>query len=93
MVITVHNQRYIKLRTFLRQLRVSSGLTQVQIAERLQMDQSNVSKVERGERYIDTLFFIDFCRACGVDPSKAMYEFEMATNQATDAELSTNERF
>jgi transcriptional regulator with XRE-family HTH domain len=77
MVPSVHHHRYVKLRTFLKKLRVTSGLTQVQVAERLRVDQSNVSKIERGERYIDTLFFIDFCRACGVEPSKAMHELEM----------------
>ena len=32
---------------------------------RLNMEQSNLSKMEGGERYLDTVFFIDFCRACG----------------------------
>lgn len=69
MVISVHHKRYIRLRSVLKELRLKSGMTQVQIADILQMEQSNVSKIERGERYIDTLFFIDYCKACGVNPA------------------------
>jgi transcriptional regulator with XRE-family HTH domain len=93
MVITVHHQRYIKLRTFLKKLRTDAGLTQVEIAERLQLDQSNVSKVERGERYVDTLFFIDYCKACGIEPFKAMQQLEADDTSDSCKPPSINERF
>jgi transcriptional regulator with XRE-family HTH domain len=69
MVTSLHHQRYANLRSVLKAVRKSAGLTQVQLAEMLHMEQSNLSKIERGERYIDTLLFIDYCRSCGVDPS------------------------
>jgi transcriptional regulator with XRE-family HTH domain len=69
MVTSLHHKRYANLRSVLKAVRKSAGLTQVQLAEMLHMEQSNLSKIERGERYIDTLLFIDYCRSCGADPS------------------------
>ena len=70
--ITVHHSRYKSVQAHLLQLRVASGLTQVELAERLKVDQSRVSKIERGERYVDVLFYLDWCRACEVDPAQAV---------------------
>jgi hypothetical protein len=43
-----------------------------QLGVRLKVDQSYVSKVERGERYMDVLFFLDWCRACKQHPEAAI---------------------
>lgn len=79
MVTSVHHSRYAKLRAVLKDVRTRAGLTQVQLAERLQMEQSNLSKIERGERYLDTLLFIDFCRACGAVPAEVIAKVDEAT--------------
>lgn len=47
-------------------------MTQVQLAERLSLDQSYVSKIERGERYVDVLLYIDWCKACKIEPRAAV---------------------
>nr|WP_248295311.1 helix-turn-helix transcriptional regulator [Paraburkholderia sp. UYCP14C] len=52
---TIHHPRYKQLQAHLRQLRLTSGLTQVDLAGRVKVDQSYVSEVERGERYVDIL--------------------------------------
>ncbi len=70
--ITVHHPRYALLQAHLRELRVASGLTQAELAERFKVDQSRVSKIERGEHYVDILFYLDWCRACDADPSHAV---------------------
>jgi transcriptional regulator with XRE-family HTH domain len=48
--------------------RRESGLTQVQLAERLSRPQSFVSKVERGERRLDVVEFLELAQAIGIDP-------------------------
>ncbi len=56
-------------RVFLRQLqaaRLEAGVTQQQVAERLGVTQSSVSKVERGERRIDVVELRAFCEAVGI---------------------------
>nr|WP_255417775.1 helix-turn-helix transcriptional regulator [Limnohabitans sp. MMS-10A-160] len=65
----------------MKELRLKSGLTQVQIADLLCMEQSNVSKIERGERYIDTLFFIDYCKACGAVPAEVIAKVDDSEHQ------------
>ncbi|MBX9848610.1 MAG: helix-turn-helix domain-containing protein [Rhodocyclaceae bacterium] len=65
-------QRYEKLRQTLKKTRRQAGLTQVQLAERLEKGQSYVSKVERGEQYMDVLEFVLWCEACGALPGKVI---------------------
>lgn len=60
-------------------LRSERGLTQTQLAQRLNVGQSYVSKIERGESYVDALLFADWCHACGVRPEKAWQLFENKT--------------
>jgi len=49
----------------LRAARRNAGLTQAQLARRLQLGQSFVSKVERGQSYVDVVLLVDWCDACG----------------------------
>lgn len=81
MVISLHHKRYTKLRSVLKEVRQSAGLTQVQLAERLSMEQSNLSKIERGERFVDTLLFIDFCKACGAEPTEVIARVDGSSDQ------------
>lgn len=68
----LYAQRYEKLRQALRKTRRQAGLTQVELAERLEKGQSYVSKVERGEQYMDVLEFILWCEACETAPGKVI---------------------
>ena len=52
--------------------RKAAGLTQVQMAERLAVGQSYVSKIERGESYVDVLTFVDWYAACGHRPGAVL---------------------
>jgi transcriptional regulator with XRE-family HTH domain len=72
MVLSIHHTRYEKLRKHLKALRLLAGLTQKTIAPKLQQEQSYISKIERGERYVDMLFYLDWCRACNITPSDAI---------------------
>lgn len=72
MLPSVHHPRYQVLRSHLKALRKTAGLTQVELAQRLSVDQSYLSKIERGERYMDVLFYLEWCRACAVAPDQAI---------------------
>ncbi len=48
--------------------RKEAGLTQVQMAELLDVGQSYVSKIERGECYVDVITCLDWYLACGCKP-------------------------
>ena len=59
---SINNDRCKRLH--LRAPRRATSFTQVELAARLKIDQSNLSKVERGEHYVDVLFHPDRCQAC-----------------------------
>lgn len=71
MSVSIHHPRYQALRAVLAKVRSEHGLTQTQLAQRLNVGQSYVSKIERGESYVDVLLFADWCHACGIQPQKA----------------------
>lgn len=66
---------YAKLREQFIQARKSTGLTQVDLADRLGRPQSFVSKYERGERRLDVVEFCEVCHALGVNPVAFLQRF------------------
>jgi hypothetical protein len=50
------------------QHRRDAGVTQAAVAVALGTDQSQVSKLERGERRLDIIDYVRYCRAIGIDP-------------------------
>lgn len=69
---TLRSPRQIKLRKLLRDLREKAGLTQADVADRLDKPQSFVAKYEGGERRLSAIEFVDVARALGVEPVAAM---------------------
>ncbi|NPA72312.1 MAG: helix-turn-helix transcriptional regulator [Gammaproteobacteria bacterium] len=68
----IYGRRYEAVRRVLRKVRREAGLTQVQLAEKLGKGQSYVSKVERGEQYLDVLEFVEWCEACSTPSDKVI---------------------
>ena len=64
---STHSQQYGALREALKQARIDKGLTQKAVAERLNVQQSFVSKYENGERRLDVVEFIAVAKALNVD--------------------------
>ena len=60
---TIHDPRYKSLISRLTSLRKESGLLQEDIADRLGLSQSDISKIERCERRLDAVEFTDYLRA------------------------------
>lgn len=50
------------------EVRKNAGVTQEEVAERLNRHQSFVSKYENGERRVDLIEFLDIAEAIGFDP-------------------------
>lgn len=63
---SIHSAEYRRLCALLRQLRLEAGLTQVEVAERLDEPQSFVSKYETGERRLDMIELHYVAEAIGV---------------------------
>lgn len=56
--------------------RVVSGLTQIQVAERLAKPQSYVSKYERGERRLDFPEFVELVETLGIDIATFVSDYQ-----------------
>lgn len=56
--------------------RINAGLTQVELADKLDMSQSGYSKFERGQRRLDLLQLHTICRKMKVSLSDFVAEFE-----------------
>ena len=74
MSASLYHTNYDDLRVLLRAVRVKAGLTQVQMAEALDVGQSYVSKLERGENFVDVLLYARWCQACNIKPGMALDE-------------------
>lgn len=62
-----HTAKYRRLIETLRQARERAGLTQQQVAKKLKVYASFVSKCESGERRIDVVELAAFCKAYRLD--------------------------
>ena len=63
---SIYSREYQAVLELLRDLRRESGITQVELAKRLRLTQSLVSKIERGDRRLDIIELRSFCRAIGI---------------------------
>jgi len=64
-VVPVKSPEYQRMLARLKQARLDAGLTQVQVAERMGVRQTFVSKVELGERRIDPVELARFAAVYG----------------------------
>jgi transcriptional regulator with XRE-family HTH domain len=59
--------------------RKSQGVTQQDLADRLERPQSYVAKIETGERRLDVVEFVEWFSALDTDPSIAISAIAEAT--------------
>jgi transcriptional regulator with XRE-family HTH domain len=68
-------------RVFLEQLRLAreeSGLTQREVAQKLDRSQSFVAKCEQGHNRVDVAQLVEFCRALGIPLVRFMEKYSAA---------------
>ncbi len=82
---SVFTEEYDLLLKRLISARKEAGLTQQQLASRLNRLQSFVSKYERRERRLDVLEFVVVCRVLNVDPCSVIREIEDALDQSSSS--------
>lgn len=78
---TIHDRAYQILIECVRTARRDANVTQTDLAERLGVDQSYVSKYERAERRLDVIEVRAVCHALDLDFSKFIAAFEKALKQ------------
>ena len=75
---TLNKKEYKILLEQLYRLRSGSGLRQSELADKLQVPQSFISKIESGERKIDLIELREICIALGSNLKEFINEFEKA---------------
>lgn len=65
---TIFGGNHAKLVETLRAARQKSGLTQTELAHRIGRNQAFVSLIERGQRRVDLIEFMNLARAMGEHP-------------------------
>jgi transcriptional regulator with XRE-family HTH domain len=73
-----HAHRYRLLPAMLLRLRKDANLTQRELAVKLRTTHVFVHKSEVGDRRVDVAEFMDWCIACGADPTQ---EFRLLRKQ------------
>lgn len=69
---SIFSEEYLGVIRLLRKARKDAGLSQAEVACRLGQTQSFVSKCERGERRLDIVELLHFCKAVGADPHRIL---------------------
>ncbi len=79
---SISTPEYRVFLTLLQEKRQEAGLTQIEVAERIDETQSFVSKIERGELRLDFLQLRTFCQALDTDLASVAREFEKMLRRA-----------
>jgi transcriptional regulator with XRE-family HTH domain len=75
---SVWHKKYKTLSLELLNLRKDAGLTQIQLAEKLDKPQSYISKYESGDRYLDFIEVLAVCEACNADPIQLIQKLNVS---------------
>ena len=73
---SIHSPEHNRLTDLLRELRQDAGLNQTELAERLGVSQTWVSKYELGERRLDLVQLRQVCQALGMSAAKFVAQWE-----------------
>jgi transcriptional regulator with XRE-family HTH domain len=73
---TLHQREYHILLDLLREVRLDAGISQIELASLLDMTQSMVSKVERGERRLDVIELRNWCTVIRIPYLQFLERFE-----------------
>lgn len=70
-----------KLQALLKRIRQDKGIRQVELAERLGVPQSFISKYESGDRRLDVLELRQVCDAIGISLQEFIRKLESSLNE------------
>jgi transcriptional regulator with XRE-family HTH domain len=79
---SIHSPHHVKLRELLIVARKAAGLTQEEVARRLDRPQSFVAKYEGGERRVDVVEFIAIVQALERDPLEVFESLVRSTQES-----------
>jgi transcriptional regulator with XRE-family HTH domain len=85
---SIYSQHYRLFLDLLKASRINAGLTQQDLAAKLNTSQSFVSKCERGERRLDMVELRSWCTAIGIRFPEFVSEFDLTVDRNLEAQPS-----
>ena len=85
---SIHSPEHNRLTALLRELREQAGLNQADLAERLGVSQTWVSKYELGERRLDLVQLRQVCEALGTTAAEVVSRWEAEVGKLRRAKKS-----
>lgn len=76
MTASINTEEMQALTKWLKQVRQSQQLSMRALAERMEKPHSFVQKVEQGERRLDVVEYVWYCRKLGVNPQDGLLLIE-----------------
>ncbi|MFN3611910.1 helix-turn-helix domain-containing protein [Tepidimonas sp.] len=76
---SLYSSQYRWLRDQLIRARKAKGMTQAAVGRLLGVGQPQISKMERGEAFIDVMTFVDWCRCVGLEPAAVLASLPVPT--------------
>lgn len=70
-----------KLQELLKRIRQDKGIRQIELAEKLGVPQSFISKYESGDRHLDVLELRKVCEAMGISLQEFIQKLEESLNE------------
>lgn len=78
---TLHSDEYRRLVDALRAARQNAGVTQEALAERLGVEQPDVSKYEKARRRLDVIEFLRILAALELSPEQFLTDFQPTSSK------------
>jgi transcriptional regulator with XRE-family HTH domain len=78
---TIQDSEQKKLLELLKRIRQDKGIRQVELAEKLGVPQSFISKYESGDRRLDILELRQVCKAVGITLQELIRKLEESLNE------------
>jgi len=69
---TLHSPENKKLISWLKSQREGQGLSMRELADKLGVPHSFVGKIEQGERRLDVVEFLQYCKVLGISPLEGL---------------------
>ena len=82
---SIYTREYTLLLEVLRSAREHAGLTQVELASKLEETQTFVSKCERGERRLDIIELRNWCGALDISMHELIRSLELAISGSAES--------
>lgn len=81
MAKTIYSADYECFVKVLGRIRSDAGFSQEDLSKKMKLSQSTVSDILRGQRRLDVIEWICFCRACNVTPEAFLEELAFLLNR------------